>query len=151
MEIIVNIAPIREKDLESLAGLYQQLFPNRPDYDKMKETLLHLDKDPNHIILGAREDGQLVGSLVGVVCGILFGKCKPFMVVEDVVIDNNLRRAGIGKGLMTELERFAVSRECSYIILLTDSDRPEAHRFYESLGYQSDPYRGFKKSLASNC
>ena len=69
------------------------------------------------------------------------------MVIEDVVVDKNHRRAGIGTALMLKLESIAKERNCSYIIFVTESDRVEAHRFYQSLGYKLDEHKGFKKRL----
>jgi GNAT superfamily N-acetyltransferase len=80
----------------------------------------------------------------------LFGKCKPFIVIEDVVVNESERRSGIGKALMVKLEEIAINKNCSYIFLLTDTDRPDAHYFYKLLGYKSEPYKGFKKILSSN-
>jgi len=146
----LKIERIETEDLGDLAALYTQLIPHDPDVTRMQIVLEGLKENPNHIILGAKADGRLVGSLVGVVCGILFGKCKPFMVVEDVVVDTSERRRGVGRELMRELENQARERDCSYIILLTDVGRPEAQEFYEAIGYHSEAYRGFRKSLASN-
>jgi hypothetical protein len=36
-----------------------------------------------------------------------------------------------------------------FIFTVTEADRSGAHRFYESLGYQSKAYKGFKKKLES--
>jgi ribosomal protein S18 acetylase RimI-like enzyme len=85
---------------------------------------------------------------MGVLCEELYGECKPFMVVEDVVVDRNRRRTGVGSALMRELERCAVERGCDYIIFVTESEREEAQRFYESLGYPIDSHKGFKKRLS---
>ena len=84
---------------------------------------------------------------MGIVCEELYGDCKPFMVIEDVVVQKDHRRSGIGSALMGALERCAVERNCNYIIFVTESERKEAHRFYESLGYNSHAYQGFKKYL----
>lgn len=144
------IERILEKDLGMLAELYQQLIPHAPDFSQMQKALHRINENPNAIVLGANEKRSLVGSAIGVICDILFGRCKPFMIVEDVVIDENHRRKGIGTALMREMESIAAQRDCAYIMLLTDADRPEAQRFYESLGYKTDPYKGYKKSLSSN-
>lgn len=69
------------------------------------------------------------------------------MVVEDVIVDKAHRRMGIGSALMRELEQRAADAGCSYIIFVTESERTDAHRFSESLGYKSDASRGFKKRL----
>jgi GNAT superfamily N-acetyltransferase len=49
-----------------------------------------------------------------------------FMVVEDVIVDREQRRRGIGSVLMRAIEEQAVSRNCSYIMFVTDSTRVDA-------------------------
>ncbi|KMQ49547.1 putative acetyltransferase [Chitinispirillum alkaliphilum] len=146
----MEIQVIDENDLEEIAFLYQQLSKHNSDLGKMKSALRQAVLNSNHILLGAKVNGRLIGSLAGNICTTLFGKCNPFLVVEDVVVDESERRAGVGKALMIRLETIAKKTNCSYIFLLTDSDRPEAHYFYEALGYKSEPYRGYKKILTSN-
>lgn len=143
----MEIERVSEEDLATLAGLYQQLVPNETSLVNMHKTLLACEKYPNHIILGAKVGGQLVGSCLGVICQMLFGQCKSFMVIEDVVVDANNRRGGVGTALMLEMERLAAERNCSYIMLITDADREDSQRFYKSLGYSSDSYAAFKKHL----
>ncbi len=143
----MQIAPVTEEDLPALALLYQQLQPNEPSLEKMREALPLVKSNPNQIVLGAKIDGQLVGSVLGIACQMLYGQCRSFMVVEDFVVDAAHRRAGVGTALLHETERFARERNCSYILLLTDTDREGAQRFYASLGYKTEPYKGFKKAL----
>ena len=108
---------------------------------------LALEKDPNYILVVAEKQNYLVGSAMGIICEELYGVCNPFMVVEDVIVDRYQRRLGIASALMKELESFAVNHDCNYIIFVTESERKDAHRFYQSLGYKSDAYKGFKKRL----
>ena len=146
----MEISPITEADLQQLAQLYQQLIPNEFSLKKMTEALRKNSADGNPVILGAKIDGILVGTLMAVTCQMLFGQCRSFMVVEDVVIEANYRRRGIGKALMQQVEQFAKSKNCSYIMLITDSDRLDSHEFYKSLGYKSAEYCAFKKHLNLN-
>ena len=136
-----------EDDLESLAGIYKQFWEEDSCRDKMRASFRKLSKNPNYLFLGAKHNGRLVGSAMGIICEELYGECKPFMVIEDVIVDRSHRRKGIGAELMVELERRAVERGCAYIILVTDQDRADAHRFYQSLGYNGEKYKGFKKRL----
>ncbi|MFD2877411.1 GNAT family N-acetyltransferase [Paenibacillus rhizoplanae] len=61
-------------------------------------------------------DGELLGSLMGIVCQDLVGDCRPFMVIENVVVSSRARRQGLGKKLMTAIEAIAHERDCYYII-----------------------------------
>ena len=141
------IAELTEHDLESLSALYEQFWGETSSLEKMRDTFRSLENDPHYIFLGARQGDQLAGSVMGIVCEELYGRCQPFMVIEDVIVDKGSRRRGVGKRLMLELERRAVDRGCTYIIFVTEQARDEAVRFYQSLGYDPEKYRGFKKRL----
>ncbi len=143
----MEIRKLTEDDLVSLAVLYKQFWSEESSLEKMRETFQRLKRNPNYIFLVADQQDNLAGSVMGIICEELYGDCKPFMVVEDVIVDRHQRRLGIASSLMRELERCAVKHNCSYIIFVTESERTEAHRFYESFGYKSDAYKGFKKRL----
>jgi ribosomal protein S18 acetylase RimI-like enzyme len=89
-----------------------------------------------------------VGSLTGIVCHDLIGRCIPFMVIENVIVSKKSRRQGVGKRLMQEIEKIARASECRYIMLVSAVTREQAPVFYHSLGYAFAPYRGLKKILA---
>lgn len=143
----MEIRELIEDDLSGLAGLYKQFWGQESSLEKMRRTFQRLKRNQNYIFLMAEHQNRLVGSVMGVICEELYGDCKPFMVVEDVIVDKQQRRGNIGSSLMHELEKIAVERCCSYIIFVTESERKEAHKFYESLGYRSDAHKGFKKRL----
>jgi GNAT superfamily N-acetyltransferase len=143
----MEIHRLTEDDLEPLAALYKQFWGETSSLDAMHTTFARLQANPNYLLLGAKRSRQLVGSAMGIICEELYGECKPFMVVEDVIVDKAHRRKSIGSVLMRELEQHAADAGCSYIIFVTESERADAHRFYDSLGYESDAYRGFKKRL----
>ena len=143
----VEIGRLAEADLPGLAGLYKQFWGEDSCLEKMRATFRRLKERPDYIFLAAKDNRRLVGSVLGIVCEELYGECVPFMVVEDVIVDAEWRRKGIGSALMCELESLAVDRDCGYVIFVTEVERTDAQRFYESLGYRPDAYRGFKKRL----
>jgi ribosomal protein S18 acetylase RimI-like enzyme len=143
----MKIRKLTEDDLVGLAALYKQFWGQSSSLEKMRATFQRLNKNPNYILLVADEENVLVGSVMGIICEELYADCRPFMVIEDVIVDEHQRRRGIASSLMRELEGQAVERHCAYIIFVTESERKDAHRFYESLGYKSGAYIGFKKRL----
>ena len=145
----MKIRKLKEDDLAELASLYEQFWGEVSSVEKMRTTFQRLNNNPNYIFLVSEQRGSLVGSVMGIICEELYGDCKPFMVVEDVIVEKQHRRRGIASSLMKELERLAFNKYCNYIIFVTESERTVAHKFYESIGYKSDAYKGFKKRLAS--
>lgn len=146
----MEIRRLVKDDLESLAALYKQFWGEASSLEKMQPTFQRLDKNPNYVFLVMEKQHQLVGSVLGIICEELYGDCKPFMVVEDVIVDKHYRRMGIASSLMRELEKIASKNNCNYIIFVTESERTEACEFYESIGYKSDAYKGFKKRLKNS-
>jgi len=104
-------------------------------------------KNPDYVVLGAKHLNKIIGTIMGVVIEDIIGDCRPFMVIENMIIDQDYRGKGIGKELMMYLENIARDRNCYYIIFVSSSKRKDAHRFYQSMGYELDLVQGFKKYL----
>ena len=141
------IRRLKTEDLPDLARLYVQFWNEASSLKTMKETFDRLKDDPDYIFLVAEENNTIAGSLMGIICEELYRTCRPFLVIEDVIVDRKFRKQGIGSALMQEIESHAIKRDCNYIIFVSEHERSEALPFYRSLGYDPDLYRGFKKRL----
>ncbi|MDP4086240.1 MAG: GNAT family N-acetyltransferase [Bacillota bacterium] len=136
-----------EEDIPQLEQLYSQFWGEESCIESMKKQFNKLHKKDSHIFLSAIENTKLIGSVMGVICEELYGDCKPFLVLENMIVDKSFRNKGIGKALISELEKVATKRGCSQVILVTERNRVEAVKFYESAGYSSQTHLGFKKKL----
>jgi GNAT superfamily N-acetyltransferase len=143
------IRRLAEEDLPALARLYMQFWSEESSLGRMQEIFRRLRDDPDYVFLVADVDDEIAGSLMGIVCEELYGECRPFMVIEDVIVDREFRQQGIGSALMRTIEAYAVSRNCNYIIFVSEREWTGALPFYRSLGYAPDSYRGFKKRLGA--
>lgn len=143
----MRITEIEKADLAELSFLYQQLIPNEVSIEKMESVYDKNKTNNNHIVLVAKESGRLIGTLLASICEMYFGQCKSFMVIEDFVVDVDFRGKGIGSALISEAENKAKDNNCSYIMLITDSDRMMSQNFYKKLGYSSEEYCAFKKKI----
>lgn len=141
----VQITTIRQSDLSALSQLYGILFPTTTPLTRMRQIFNKIKLNPDYILLGAKAENRLIGSAMGVTCTSLLGDCRPFMVIENVVVSPESRNQGIGKALLQELELHAATRNCCYALLVSSIGQEFACGFYRSLGYNMDDYRGFKK------
>lgn len=66
--------------------------------------------------------------------------------IESVRVSPDRRGAGVGAAMMAFAEAEARRAGCALIQLTTDAARPDAHRFYERLGYTAS-HQGMKKLL----
>lgn len=145
---MVLIDKLKIDDLEGLKEVYEEGFEgSNSDLSRMLETFEAIKDNPDYYILVATTDGKVVGTVMGVVCYELFGKCLPFMVVENIAILNDYRRQGIAKQLLVKLEEHANERKCNMILFVSSAHRTGAHKLYESLGYGIDKVNGYRKRL----
>jgi ribosomal protein S18 acetylase RimI-like enzyme len=141
------IREMQINDIDFLSELYFQFWGEKSNVEKMQGKFSQLQNNSAYIFLCAVENERVVGSVMGIVCEELYGDCQPFLVLENMVVDNNCRRKGVGKLLCAELEKQAKERGCSQILLVTESNREDACRFYESLGFNPAANMGFKKKI----
>ena len=142
----MNIRDIKENDLSQLSKLYYQFWGDKSDVDKMKEQLQFIKSENNHIILVCEDDGKIIASVMGIICRELYGDCRPFLVVENMIVDKEYRNQSIGTQLLTKLEIKAKERNCTQMILVTEKDRKDACAFYEKFGFSHNT-TGYKKKL----
>lgn len=133
----ITLATLAE--LEELVGLLNVLFTQdiefEPDYAKQKAGLEQIINNPEiGEILVMKADGKVVGmvSLLYSISTALGGKVA---ILEDMVMDANFRRNGLGTELLNEAIAFAQKRGCLRLTLLTDFDNEAAIRFYQSAGF----------------
>lgn len=144
---VVTIQHASSDDLELLSELYEELSGEKPDFIKMKENFNLMKSSPNYVVLTAKEDNVVVGSVMGIICLDLVKRCQPFMVIENVVVKSTWRGRGIGAKLMQEIEEIGRNRNCYFTMFVSAGHRKEAHKFYEAIGYNVDLVQGFKKYL----
>jgi predicted N-acetyltransferase YhbS len=102
-----------EEDIPQLEQLYRQFWGEESCIKTMKKQFNKLHKKDSHIFISAIENTKLIGSVMGVICEELYGDCKPFLVLENMIEDKSYREKGIGKVLISELEKIATKRDCS--------------------------------------
>ena len=134
-------------DIPKLNPLLAQLSDAMADPQKMAEKMKKIAKNEDNYLLVAEntENGDLCGSLIGVVFEDICDTCKPILLVENVVTDEKYRGKGIGRGMFEAIETWGREKECHYCILVSGLQRTGAHKFYDAIGYSE--VKGFKKYL----
>ena len=141
------IRNLEQGDISDLAKLYYQFWNEESDTQKMEEKFANLQNNESYILLGAVENDMLIGSVTGIICEELYGDCRPFLLLENMVVDSTYRGKGVGKALFEELENCAKARNCTQVILVTETDRKDACGFYESIGFHKTANKGYKKKI----
>lgn len=106
-----------------------------------------IDRDPNNEVVVAERSGKIIGTLQLTMIPNLTYQGGVRALIEGVRVDSTMRSAGIGRILFEWAIDQAKQRGCHMVQLTADKTRPDAHRFYESLGF-SATHEGMKLHLS---
>ena len=107
------------------------------------EAFAHIVDDPNNELVVAEFDGKVVGVLQLTYIPYLTYQGSWRALIEGVRVHKDYRAKGIGKELFTWAIERARIKPCKIVQLTSDKSRPEAIRFYESLGFKAS-HEGLK-------
>ena len=143
-----------EEDIPRILELYGDLvistspgeLNRKPVADDYRRAFAEISAAKGHELLVAEEEGRVIGTMMLIIVPNLSHGGLPWAGVENVMVDSDYRRQGIGKLLMDYVLAGAKKAGCYKIQLISDKSRTEAHKFYESLGYKASGH-GFRLYL----
>lgn len=138
MELKIQFA--EQNDFHFVFNLLGQLWPDLDlDYQALNEIYLKaIDSDVQRLIVGV-DKGKLVGFCSLTIKNNLW-QAGNLGHVDELVIDKSCRGKGYGKKLIDSITQIAKDLKCKRIELDSAFHRKEAHRFYESIGYENRAY-----------
>ena len=145
---MVTVRAATERDIPRILELYYDLTsavsPNeeqpRPSLEDARRVIAEIAATPGHQLLVAEEDSIVVGTMVLLVVPNLSHGALPWAIIENMIVDSKYRRQGIGQLLMEYAVNHAREAGCYKVQLLSNKKRPEAHRFYRSLGFKASAH-----------
>jgi GNAT superfamily N-acetyltransferase len=120
--------------------------PRLPLAQGYRDAFAAIEADPNHMLVVAEREGQVVGTLQ---LSFIPGLSRQGMwrgQVEAVRIAAGARGTGLGQAMMEWAIAACRQRGCGLVQLTTDKARQDAHRFYDRLGFQPS-HLGYKLTL----
>lgn len=144
---------IRRDDVPAVVAMLADdpLGTNRERYadplpDCYWQAFEAISRTPSVDILVADLDGEVVGCLQLAMIPGLARQGMTRAQIEAVRVHSDHRSQKIGESLINEAIRQAKSAGCGLVELTTDKQRPDAHRFYERLGFVAT-HEGMKLML----
>lgn len=114
--------------------------------ERYQKVFAEIDADPNQFLCVVEDEQEIVGTLqLTFIPGLARGGAKRGQI-EAVRVAGARRSEGIGEAMFAWAIEECRSRGCSLIQLTTDKARPDAHRFYERLGFEPS-HIGYKLQL----
>ncbi len=149
----IELRAARRDDLEAIVAMLADdpLGRGREDASlPLAEAYLKafdaLDQDPNQLLAVAVAGGKVVGT---VQLSFIPGIARSGMwrgQIEAVRIAEAFRNSGLGQQMFQWAIERCRDRGCGLVQLTTDKTRPDAHRFYDRLGFEAS-HIGYKLKL----
>lgn len=117
-----------------------------PGLGPYEVAFARIDADPHHLLLVGELDRELVACVQISVLPCLTHGGRTRAQLEGVRVASSQRGAGIGRQLIEAAVAWARDQGCGVVQLTTDAARPDARRFYESLGFAAT-HVGLKRTI----
>lgn len=132
---------LADDDLGSQRERFEEPLP-----EAYYEAFEQIDHDPNHNLIVAELDGEIIGTLHLMFLPSLSFQGGLRAQVESVRVDKPYQSKGVGSEMMRWTIERARERGAHVLQLTTHKSREDAHRFYERLGFKRS-HLGMKLSL----
>lgn len=143
----------RESDVTELVKLLaddvlgvQREDLSTPLNQSYSDSFRSIDADPNNELMIVESNGEIIGMLQLTFIPYLTHIGSWRCLVENVRIAKAYRGKGLGTDFFQWVIKRAEEKQCSIVQLTTDKRRPDAFRFYESLGFEAS-HEGFKLKI----
>lgn len=106
------------------------------DEGRMRQNWAKMKQYPYYKVFIAEDEDRIVGTFCLLICENIGHDGKKFAILENVVIKSGVRGQGLGRKMLGEALELAKRENCYKLMLSSNSQRQDAHRFYESLGFK---------------
>ena len=146
----MELREIIKKDLKKCAEVFSRAFSNTPwneswNTESALERISHF-YDSKGFCGVLAEEGEALGFVLGNIEPYFSG---PIFYLREMCVDPELQNSGIGKKMLTRIEKILELKGVKVIYLITERDIPAA-QFYIKRGYKVDKNSdSLSKSISS--
>ena len=111
-----------------------------------RSAFAEIEADPNQFLCVVEDNQEVIGTLqLTFIPGLARSGAKRGQI-EAVRVASARRGENIGEGMLAWAIEQCRTRGCAIVQLTTDKERPDAHRFYDHLGFKAT-HVGYKMQL----
>jgi len=113
--------------MDSAYPLVAQMYPNMAfsDYSKYVDEMIEV----NHFKMIAAFDGEKMVGVTGYwVLRMLY--CGRYIQVSNLVVDKDARSKGVGKKILSEIEKIGIKLGCNKMVLDSYTENKRSHSLY---------------------
>ena len=123
-----------------LAGFRDHMGRDEPTEAQLRATVDVLMRDPDtEFLLGARDGGAAAAGVCQLRYRLAVWTGRPDCWLEDLFVEREARRAGLGRALVEAAVERARARGCARIDLDVNEDNERALALYTAMGFTTEP------------
>lgn len=128
----MTIRRMTEADAEAVAQLSGELgYPSNREAVRRRIQAV----DPADLLIVAVNEVDLpIGFIQGRMTRTVEAEARVHIV--GLVVSSKVRRAGVGRRLIAEVERWAATTDAEMVVVKSNTARGDAHDFYPAVGYE---------------
>ena|SRR3989344_6306475 len=131
----MQITKATPEDFNTILALQSQIYRAEKISDgAYKAFKKQLQKDSCEILV-AKLNNQVVATATIYYIEVAL-RARPYALLEGLVVEKSHRSHGIGTALFEKCIEIVKSKNCYKMIFTSGTDRPDAHKFYEKLGFK---------------
>ncbi len=147
MSVAISVRPATEGDAEAIAPLVEELgYP--ADRQVLCERLSRLVGRNDCLVAVAQSgSGEICGWLQALLAEVLESGSR--IEIVGLVVANPMRRRGVGRLLVECAQSWAIRVRAQAIVVRSNVNRAESHRFFVALGYaKTKTQHVYRKTIA---
>lgn len=137
MNTFVDIREVQLEEVDGVLALFDEY--ERPQSVRSGQDMVHSTYAAivrtGGCVVGAFFESRLVGTCTVNLCANLSWSCRPYAIIENVIVSRDFRKRGVGKAILEYAKTFSGRAGCYKVALMTGSKDPATLRFYESAGF----------------
>ena len=146
-QVIITVRPATENDATAISILLDELGYSLADTHIKKNIALSSLSSSDTVLVAEAASSVIIGVISFHVIP-LFHVVGNLGRITSLVVSSQWQRHGVGGELVQAAEEFGWSQGCLRVEVTSGDQREGAHRFYLSLGYESDERRFIKRSTS---
>jgi GNAT superfamily N-acetyltransferase len=143
----LEIRCARRGDFPAVLSILSQMHEEASLDEGPSETAFYeILESPSRVILVAVDHGTVVATLDLFVMANMTRGGRPWAGIENLIVDAEHRRTGIGRALMEIAVDLAKEQGCYKLQLVSHQRRSAAHDLYRQVGFDA-PVHGYRRYL----
>lgn len=133
-KILIKIAA--SGDIDAILKLQTQIYRTKKITDGAKDALERQLADETCDVLVAKDESAKVVATAAIYYIEVPLRNRPYALLEGLVVDESTRGQGVGTKMFEKILDTARAKNCYKILFTSGTDRTDAHKLYEKLGFK---------------